>query len=75
MESELRYFEAVRYATAGRATFDPDSLVFTLTDYPQVYQGIDARDTMTGEVIRVDRRNDRVEIDNPNAFSGGKFNE
>jgi LPS export ABC transporter protein LptC len=59
-----------RYSTSGRAEFHPDESVFILTEYPQVYQG---EDTMTGDLIRVDRKNDRVEVENTNAVSKGKY--
>jgi LPS export ABC transporter protein LptC len=59
-----------RYSTSGRAEFHPDTLEFTLTEFPQVYQN---EDTMTGELIRVDRKNDRVEVENTNAISKGDY--
>ncbi len=59
-----------RYSTSGRAEFHPDESEFILTEYPQVYQG---EDTMTGDLIRVDRKNDRVEVENTNAISKGKY--
>jgi len=59
-----------RYSTSGRAEFHPDESEFILTEYPQVYQ---SEDTMTGDLIRVDRKNDRVEVENTNAISKGRY--
>jgi LPS export ABC transporter protein LptC len=59
-----------RYSTSGRAEFHPDESEFILTEYPQVYQG---EDTMTGDLVRVDRKNDRVEVENTNAISKGRY--
>jgi lipopolysaccharide export system protein LptA len=60
-----------RYSTCGRAEFDPDQQVAVLSEYPQVYQD---GDTMTGEVIRILRKEDQVEVENTNAFTrGGGF--
>jgi len=70
--SRSRLGKPYRYATAGRADYDPESMLFTLTEYPQLYQGVNGEDTMTGEVIRIDRKQDRVEVDHPNAFTRGE---
>ena len=59
-----------RHSTSGRAEFHPEESEFVLTEYPQAYQG---EDTMTGDVIRVDRKNDRVEVENTNAISRGSY--
>ena len=61
-----------RLSTSGRARFDPGTQQVVLTEYPQVYQD---GDTMTGEVIRILRKEDQVEIDNPNAFTTGGSRE
>lgn len=58
-----------RYSTCGRAEFDPDKQEIVLSEYPQVYQD---GDTMTGEVIRILRQLDQVEVENTNAFTQGK---
>lgn len=57
-----------RYSTCGRAEFDPASQEVVLSEYPQVYQD---GDTMTGEVIRILRAQDLVEVENSNAFTRG----
>jgi LPS export ABC transporter protein LptC len=59
----------LKYATAGRADFDPRSDLIRLTEFPQAYQG---RDTITGEVILVHRDSDVVEVQNSNAYSTGE---
>jgi LPS export ABC transporter protein LptC len=61
-----------RLSTSGRARFDPATQQVILTEYPQVYQD---GDTMTGEVIRILRREDQVEIEHPNAFTTGRSKE
>jgi LPS export ABC transporter protein LptC len=58
-----------RYSTSGRAEFDPESQNVVLTEFPQVYQ---EGDTMTGEVIRIRRKEDLVEVENSNAFTTGE---
>ena len=58
-----------RYSTCGRAEFDPEKQEIVLGDYPQVYQD---GDTMTGEVIRILRQLDQVEVENTNAFTQGR---
>lgn len=58
-----------RYSTCGRAEFDPASQEVVLSEYPQVYQD---GDTMTGEVIRILRAQDQVEVENSNAFTRGR---
>ncbi len=60
---------SLRYATGGRADFEARSNTFTLREFPQVYQD---RDTITGDVIRILRDQDTVEVENSNAFSEGK---
>jgi hypothetical protein len=57
-----------RYSTCGRAEFDPETQEILLTEYPQVYQD---GDTMTGEAIRILRKEDQVEVENTNAFTRG----
>ena len=59
-----------RYSTSGKAEFFPSDSVFFLTEYPQVYQD---NDTMTGDVIKVDRKKDQVEVENSNAITNGKY--
>ncbi|MBU6375229.1 MAG: LPS export ABC transporter periplasmic protein LptC [Bdellovibrionales bacterium] len=59
-----------RYSTSGKAEFFPSESVFFLTEYPQVYQD---NDTMTGDVIKVDRKKDQVEVENSNAITSGKY--
>ncbi len=66
---EPRSERPFRYSTSGRALFEPEEGTIVLTEYPQVYQD---DDTMTGDLIRVDRKNDRVEVDNTNAISREK---
>ena len=61
--------DPLRYATAGRADFDPQSDTIRLTEFPQAYQG---HDTITGEVILVHRDSDLVEVQNSNAYSSGE---
>ena len=58
--------DAVRYGTCGRALFDRELDQIDLTEYPQVYQG---QDTVTGEWIRMKRKQNIVEVERSNAFS------
>ena len=58
----------LRYATAGKAEFHVKKNLITLTDFPQVYQN---QDTITGDTILLYRDQDRIEVENSNAFSQG----
>jgi len=61
--------KSLRYGTAGQADFDSKSDVIVLSEFPQVYQD---GDTVTGEVIRLHRDTDVVEVEQSNAFSEGR---
>ncbi len=58
----------IRYGTGGRADFDSDSDVITLTQFPQVYED---HDTVTGDRIKLRRNQDIVEVEHSNAYSQG----
>ncbi len=60
--------QSLKYATAGRATFDSRQNTILLSEYPQVYQD---HDTVTGDVIILHRDTDIVEVEHSNAFSQG----
>ena len=64
--------EKIRYATCGQADFIKKKNVILLRKLPQVYQG---PDTVTGEVIKINRDTDIVEVDRSNAYSEGEENE
>ncbi len=59
----------LRYATGGRADFDHINNVIILTDYPQAYQD---DSTVTGDVIRMHRDTDIIEVEHSNGFNSGK---
>lgn len=62
---------SIRYGTGGQADFDAIRNLIILRDFPQVYQGREGRDTVTGDVIVLHRDTDVVEIEHSNAFSQG----
>lgn len=59
-----------RDATCGQADFDTQRNIMTLTKFPQVYQ---ENDTLTGDIIRIFRNTDTVEVQHSNAFSKQVF--
>ncbi|HUP57524.1 MAG TPA: hypothetical protein VM598_08745, partial [Bdellovibrionota bacterium] len=59
---------ALKYATAGQADFDSDRSLIILTRFPQVYQD---GDTVTGDLIKVHRETDIIEVEKSNSFSEG----
>jgi LPS export ABC transporter protein LptC len=59
----------LKYATAGRADFDNKKNLVVLTRFPQVYQD---NDTVTGDVIKMHRDSDIIEVENSNSFSEGQ---
>lgn len=61
--------ESLQYATGGRADFDAKDDLVVLTEFPQVYQD---NDTVTGDIIKMHRDTDIVEVENSNAFSEGE---
>lgn len=69
---ELKEDSEVQYATCGQAEFDTKKNVIRLTHFPQAYQG---NDTVTGDVIRLLRDEDIVEVDYSNAYSEGQEQE
>ncbi len=58
----------LRYATGGRADFDTQRDLITLTQFPQSYQN---EDTVTGDQIIMHRDTDLIEVEHSNAFSQG----
>jgi LPS export ABC transporter protein LptC len=62
---------SIRYGTGGQADFDAIRNLIILRDFPQVYQGREGHDTVTGDVIVLHRDSDIVEIEHSNAFSQG----
>ncbi len=58
----------LKYATGGKADFDSNLNLIILSDFPQVYQD---SDTVTGDVIKLHRDSDIVEVEHSNAFSKG----
>jgi hypothetical protein len=62
---------SMRYGTGGQADFDAIHNLIILRDFPQVYQGKDGHDTVTGDVIVLHRDTDIVEIEHSNAYSQG----
>ena len=60
--------KVLRYGTGGRADFDNRKNIVELTELPQVYQD---QDTVTGDLIRIFRDTDMVEVEKSNAFSEG----
>jgi len=58
-----------RYATCGKAEFNIEKNMITLKKFPQVYQD---KDTLTGEVIKINRNTDIVEVKYSNAYNAGK---
>jgi LPS export ABC transporter protein LptC len=59
-----------RYVTAGQAEFNSKENIIVLKKFPQVYQD---GDTVTGDVVRLHRDTDIVEVDQSNAYSEGKY--
>jgi LPS export ABC transporter protein LptC len=58
----------LKYATAGRADFDNQRNLIVLTRFPQAYQD---NDTVTGDIIKMHRDSDIIEVENSNSFSQG----
>jgi LPS export ABC transporter protein LptC len=61
----------LKYATAGRADFDNKKNLVILTRFPQAYQD---NDTVTGDIIKMHRDSDIIEVENSNSFSEGQEN-
>jgi lipopolysaccharide export system protein LptA len=62
----------LKYATAGQADFDSESNLIILTEFPQVYQD---NDTVTGDIIKMHRDTDIVEVEHSNSFSEGSTSQ
>ncbi len=69
LESDSEDAEVTRRSTSGLAEFEAERNTISLKILPQVYQD---RDTLTGEVIRLHRDSDLVEVERGNALSDGK---
>lgn len=59
----------VRYGTCDHAHFHAKKNIIRLSEFPQVYQN---NDTVTGDVIIINRNTDIVEVKHSNAFSQGQ---
>lgn len=59
----------LKYATAGRADFDNKRNLIVLTRFPQAYQD---NDTVTGDIIKMHRDSDIIEVEHSNSFSEGQ---
>jgi LPS export ABC transporter protein LptC len=69
LENDAEGAKVTRRSTSGIAEFEAERNTISLKILPQVYQD---EDTLTGEVIRLHRDSDLVEVERGNALSDGK---